>query len=172
MGTCPCLSLSLPSLCPCPSLSLPSLCPCPSFCLPSALPLPLSLLISLSLFALLFLSAPTRDEGKAYVLSHIYLLLGCAMPVFAWTRLIAHTRNALGADAMPPLWDGGVGGWSQVPLSSGVVVVRTPLPRILLLLPHLGWISVGVGDAVVSCSAIYGVSSFTSVCIPLVLFQW
>jgi dolichol kinase len=59
-----------------------------------------------------------RDEGRLIIWSHIHLLVGCAIPLICWVYIC----------------------------TSGFVD-SARLRALLELLPHLGWLTVGVGDA-------------------------
>ena len=67
-----------------------------------------------------------RDHGRVVVLSHIYLLLACALPVWCWALL---TVEASGSHTFAD------------------IVTAHPLLR---LIPHVGYITVGLGDGMVS----------------------
>lgn len=60
-----------------------------------------------------------RDVCRGMAVTHIYLLVGCALPV--WVAMVLNKRNKNG--------------------TSGATVD--------LLLPHLGWIVIGIGDSFV-----------------------
>jgi hypothetical protein len=68
-----------------------------------------------------------RDRGKVIALTHIELLVGCAIPVWIW----AHLQSS-------------------------------PERPSLRLLPHLGWITVGIGDSAV-CFLIIEIFALTQI---------
>ena len=78
----------------------------------------------------IFLDSRDRNiEGgcRGLVLTHIYLLAGIAIPVWVWAAMLLLSSNAS-------------------PLTARLLVQ----PKSYLLLKHLGWLTVGVGDSVVS----------------------
>lgn len=64
-------------------------------------------------------------------LTHIELLLGCAVPVWLWCAILVN---------IPPTAAAGI-------LEDNVIASHLGMLRFL---PHIGWITVGVGDAMVS----------------------
>jgi hypothetical protein len=75
-----------------------------------------------------------RDVDRGLVLTHIYLLLGIALPVWLWAVLAGKQE-----------------GWFE---TSGPVDYAASDPH-LKLLKHLGWITVGAGDAMGAFVGIY-----------------
>jgi hypothetical protein len=70
-----------------------------------------------------------RDSNRPIVLSHIYLLLACAVPVWLWGLLhICHQENSQYGDLLHEF------------------VQSYPL---MSLIPHVGYVTVGLGDAAV-----------------------
>ena len=74
-----------------------------------------------------------RDIHSAMALTHIELLLGCAVPVWMWCTLLVMMDSTGSHD-----------------VCTGACPLSLRCMNTLRLLPHMGWITVGLGDAMVS----------------------
>ena len=79
-----------------------------------------------------FLMYLNRDTSRGIAVTHLYLLLGCAAPVWATVYYCALEET------MDTKYSARSTSFENIDLG------------ILLILPHLGWIIIGVGDSFVS----------------------
>jgi hypothetical protein len=89
-----------------------------------------------------------RDENKAIVLSHIYLLFACALPVWFWGLL--HDCHSSMPSTTTSAHSRSYGYSSSVHLHSKDVFSSANDWPLMRLLPHVGYVTVGLGDAAVS----------------------
>jgi hypothetical protein len=104
-----------------------------------------ALLDAASAFFEAFIDA--RDACRGMAVTHLYLLAGCALPV--WVALAMSVSVSVSVSAAPDSTAGDATAGDGAAAAAGSLCAGGGGGAVDALLPHLGWIVVGIGDSFV-----------------------